>query len=526
MGDPVGVRTQVRLEVDGLDPNRTIPFYPQMNISPEADAFVQATSLIAQGSSSFTTSFYGSKIFHQNFLGVDDFSVQVGIPCEAPDETVPLPLAEIPLEIPVSCAPGQSTMVPLPQIIWDRFVEPLRHTAYVPNCTLTETRSSGIFQNPPSAQILEHARRVTAPDLNDTSASSLVNLIVDGSPTPIFQATPEDKKLARDRPDWKQGRRVSGVEGAQIGNETIAFSTVILATGGEIFDGFAFQNVEQLRSHRLFATLTDGCPDRPSGYPLTAEMVCFASVELDCPAFDEDNNVPDDVFFVSGEATECNVMAIQFVWGSNFDMDDELLATIAGAYGMVRFSDLENTRDYFDIHGALAGLFALGSLDNSTSVETVVRAEINIVYVISMLVPIALAPACFLIALMLRHKKLTIPGTTWEFLVFGRENPDLPTRRSKRDKFPAPRDLYLQYGPIRPGSSTKALIITGKTINAALQNNAENEVPVAPEEVEEGPVGDTTHSSSDTEMVVAPEEEQEGSVGVSSRSSSEYDYDC
>ena len=507
MGDPPGQRTFIEQEVDGLNPNRSILVVPQTEHSL-AGPLLEAANLIARGSSPFSSKFLGTIQNEVTYFGVDSFSVRVGIPCEASTEQVPLPIIEIPLEIPLSCE--SSGMVRIPQILVGLpYVEPLRHVALIPNCTLTEARSSGIYEPPQSAQILEWAANYIDFLYADINQYTSIDLIVNGNLTKTFLATPEDKKLARDRIDWKQGRRVSGVDGVQIGNKTIGFSTVILATGGEYNTGAQSLTEEaNLKSYRLFATLIDGCPERPSRYPVTPDMACFATAILKCPTFQEDDDLPSDLYFVSSVSSECEFKSIQFIWGKNFVMDDDLLAAIAGVYGMVRPSEMGEVVGDFNLHGALAGLFILGSLDGRPSVKTVVRAEVNILYVISMLVPFVLAVGCFIIALMLCQNKLTIPGSTWEFLVFGRENPDLPTRRCKRDKFPTPRDLYLECGPSRPGSKTKALIITGNTMNAALQNNAIVEIPVADDEEEKkiGQVGTIAHSASEDEEVASSPE--------------------
>jgi hypothetical protein len=101
-----------------------------------------------------------------------------------------------------------------------------------------------------------------------------------------------------------------------------------------------------------------------------------------------------------------------------------------------------------------------------------------------MVLPVVLSLGCLTLIFLLYKKHLTIPTTMWEFLVFGREYKEIPVRRSKRDKFPAPiKDLALAYGPVQPGSATQALIITGSSIHSLMQNNATLEVPVEDKEV-------------------------------------------
>jgi hypothetical protein len=294
-----------------------------------------------------------------------------------------------------------------------------------------------------------------------------------------------------------------------------------LVSGTSSFD----VSVDQARAYRLFASLaTTACPDRPSGEKVTEQTVCYAMVSLQCEKFPEDGDLPTDLIYISSTFSECEFTGLDFIWGQNFELDNELLAVMAGIFGLMDINLYGDGVVEFNLNGALAALFALGSLVKEHSIEVKVRPEINTWYVTSMLIPVFLSLVCLVVILLLYDKQLPVPQTTWQFLVFGRENPDIPTRRSKKDKFPPPQqDMSLEYGVVTSERNTKALIVTSNTIASSLQKNAILEVPVPLEEdetseikVEERDDGGTTlptgaepstHSSNNAGTIARDDEE-------------------
>lgn len=299
-------------------------------------------------------------------------------------------------------------------------------------------------------------------------------MIVNGTLTKEYLVTPEERALARDREDWKQGRRVTGIEGVQVGNETITFLTVILSSVPNHFS-----------THALLARI-ETCPGRPSGFSMDNDTSCMAYVFLECESFPEDTGEIVDGVFIKGEPSRCNMDWLVIVWDKHYLMDDDLLAVTAGLYSSIRPSTALDVGKFFRF-GILGALFALGTLDERPSIEVVVRPVINGVYVCFIVIPVALAVVCYLLVLALRNKALVLPETPYDFMVFGKEN-EITTRRSKRDKFPGlpSKNLELQCcSNVQEGAERSCSIVqrndVGK-LDEKLSGNALLEHPISDDE--------------------------------------------
>lgn len=158
-------------------------------------------------------------------------------------------------------------------------------------------------QIPTKAKIVEQAVGFYL-DMNVLGVTLPIDLIVKGGNlTKTITLTADDKKFAIDCLDWKSGRVVTGVEGVQIGNETIPFESVVLVSGSS-----------HLGSHSLFARI-DQCPDRPSGYTSAKNVTttCFAVVLLECDPFPEE---VDRRIFPSIEPSVCDMKMLFCIGGS------------------------------------------------------------------------------------------------------------------------------------------------------------------------------------------------------------------
>lgn len=186
------------------------------------------------------------------------------------------PLVEMDLELPVACS--STDMAEIKQISTGqtKFDVEVRNVARVPQCMFTDRRDSGIFGGPSgSVQVLEHADMIGVPD------SGL--LLRKGNVTgDNFNVNPESKRLARDRENWAEGRVFYDIDQAVIGNITIDFGRIVVASGVDA----STTDTENTRrtEYGLFAEVKGACPPRPSGHPVQG-LSCFAMAVLACDTF-------------------------------------------------------------------------------------------------------------------------------------------------------------------------------------------------------------------------------------------------
>lgn len=86
----------------------------------------------------------------------------------------------------------------------------------------------------------------------------------------MFDATAKSRRLARDCKDWKKGREFFGIDGMVIGNLTIDFGAMVVATGKPT--GFGEGETE----YGLVTEITSDCPKRPSQLPTSDDVECLA----------------------------------------------------------------------------------------------------------------------------------------------------------------------------------------------------------------------------------------------------------
>lgn len=408
------------------------------------------------------------------------------------------PLSQIDLEIPLKCT--SSEMVPIdlliPAALPDQ-QEDVETTALVPICTFSSPRSSGIYGGSRhTASVFEVASPVYYNEVFLTRQS--------GSKFQDFEMTPEMKKLAVYREDWRTGRVVQGlIDGLQIGTLDISLGTVVLATGPEdtpvvTIDG-SCTLWDRYSVYALVGEVIGQCPPRPSGIPET-DNSCFAIITLRCQTFPEDFENPalaavlNQNGVIVSSNSDCTLSQSYIVWGEGFEQPDpDMIAVIAGMYGRVRPSQWNgNAEGNFMRNAILAALFAVSSLENRPITVEEVSPSINAVYIIFMLLPFFIVVGMVIAAAANCRSRLSIPLNPWELMVVGSEEDKVDKRSNKTEMFPKP-DRQLVYAlrggqelgivnlsePISPASSSlntnPTLVEMWKTNEPATMNWKTNE---------------------------------------------------
>jgi hypothetical protein len=225
------------------------------------------------------------------------------------------PIASIPLEIPLNCTSErmvqyiQTQGYGLTQEDIDAFrangidANVVVYGALLPNCTYTAARASGIFDEDSGAltdaEIVEHALLVPHQSFHYAGGvAPEYGLIRNGElfryAGATFELSPDDKTLAKDRSNWKEGRIVEGIEGLRYGNEVIEFNRTVISSGpliqvvnkpGADITSTNPNNYDYIHSYMLVSTVKE-CPSPPSGIITTSQ--CLAFVFIECSRFNED----------------------------------------------------------------------------------------------------------------------------------------------------------------------------------------------------------------------------------------------
>jgi hypothetical protein len=278
-----------------------------------------------------------------------------------------------------------------------------------------------------------------------------------------FEATPEMKKLALYREDWRTGRLVQDIDGLRIGTLDISLGAMVLATGPEDtptindYDVYAETGLVWDR-HSIYALVGEiigQCPPRPSGI-LSTDNSCFAIITLRCQTFPEDYENPAlnallyengviDSLHSNSNCTLSGAPGTFIVWGEGFKQPDaDMIAVIAGMYGRVRPSVWNgNALINFVQNAIFAALFAISSLETRPSTVEEVSPSINAVYIIFMLLPFVILVGMVIAAAANRRSRLPIPHNPWELMVVGSEE-NVDKRSNKTEMFPEP-DRRLVY---------------------------------------------------------------------------------
>lgn len=438
-GDPTGSLTAVKVELHQSDLTNASAVEQAQAETAVVSNFLGAAQTIARGDSPFVKTDLSKRVSLRRSWG----SIPNVLAHFNPDDT---PHVTMDLELPVACASSEMVQVNLISGIYNEpRTNPVRSTAQVPNCTFTQPRATGIFQKSkiPKAGVLETVFfRGTIKLQNDTG------LYQD------FTATPKIKELARNRKDWRQGRRLPGLQSIQVSAEsgqtlTVPLDYAILALGAESL-AVPFQRSingptewQRHNTYGLVVKPSGGCPMRPSGLP-TNDMQCLGIIELYCEAFQEDFvteiSKADDIDIYIPNDSQCSTNSLEFLWGRNFVVDQEFTAVVAGMYGRIRPDAFDGTDSIVRFHQNVmfAALFALGTIDSRPSTATVVRPQINVVYIIFMII-LPLLVACMLaVAFCLARKSLLpLPRNAWDVLILGGETSEyLTCRDEKTHEFP------------------------------------------------------------------------------------------
>ena len=354
-----------------------------------------------------------------------------------PDDS---PLVSIDAEIPLVCQSDTFSIVreSIPGGILD---DPLYNDAAVPNCTFSGIRRTGVFRDADSSQdqrieIVE--KMISLPRISGVVGEE-VQLKKGNDLFHSFSLTHEQRKLARDRDNWRKGRTLDNVlDGIQIGNTTIiSIGTIVYSSGTSTEDGTT--------EYSLFSEIVGACPNRPSGLE-TSDTHCLAVIRVECDSFPEDTETFYHELYapIDAEEVNCELSDFTLLWGRNFQVDDELLAAVAGIHGQVRppFNELGSFEDSV----IPAALYSLATVELAPSIKTVVRAEVDILFAVFLMLPVALGIIIGIVEYRNRQSLLRVPRTPWEIMVVGKEEPDIPVRAKRGDPFPEPpEDLVLHF---------------------------------------------------------------------------------
>ena len=355
------------------------------------------------------------------------------------------PLAKMDAEIPLECE--SIDLVEIPQVTPGNnlFETPLESTAFLPNCTFTSLRASGTISTMTTTLLQsQHEQHLRLSSTRNTLRSYLCwvqvrRFVCETARISLstFELTPENRRFARDRDNWKRGREVLGVMDGMgvIGNLTIDFGTVVLATGGKesgdttISEGEA--ELQEETEYGLVVEITSDCPPRASRIPTSDDVQCLAILTASCDTFGEDN-APffTEIFAPRTSNSYCSLNGVRIIWGRNIVADSELIAVVAGIFGIIRPVFHDRSDRIVLRHGVLSAVF-VGTVQERPSTEDVVRPRVNGVYIFLILLPLALSMIALLVAHYTREACLPIPKTPWELMLLSKESPLVPESSGK-----------------------------------------------------------------------------------------------
>jgi len=124
------------------------------------------------------------------------------------------------------------------------------------------------------------------------------------------------------------------------------------------------------------------------------------------------------------------------VWGRNLGgTDDDFVAVVSAVLTRARLNPFDSTQLRTVLqNSALASLFALSTTGESPSIQSEVNPQINLIFVVFMLVPMIATLVIFLGTR--RRPKLPVPTDGWQLMVLGREEDVVPTRHGSESEFP------------------------------------------------------------------------------------------
>ena len=159
----------------------------------------------------------------------------------------------------------------------------------------------------------------------------------------------------------------------------------------------------------------------------------MAIVRTQCESFPEDTSaVYHEIYApITTPLISCELQDFNFLWGRNFVADGELVSVAAGLYGQIRPTEAEV--DAFENNVIPAALFSLGIIELAPSEKIVVRAEVDVQFLVFMLLPILLGIIVYLIAYKKRGTLLPVPMTPWQLMVAGKEQADIQKKVEGRN---------------------------------------------------------------------------------------------
>ncbi|KAL3911419.1 MAG: hypothetical protein SGILL_007287 [Bacillariaceae sp.] len=410
------------------------------------DSFLSAIEAIAVGDSPLAMSTGSLEVnrTQKGFFGIDAWVTS---------RADGMPLSSIPLLIPLNCS--DTDMVTIEQVQgFDSNVPGvsdirIQHSALVPNCTFTELRSSGVYIGEQddeedaqeskinldnSAHILEYSYTVE-PAYSSTNQD--YGLLQDGQVMKVIQLSADDRNLARDRqPSWLQGRSIGEIDGIQFGDVRLDLAATFIASGPPLWiDSDTIRDelseVKQHYSYLLVGALEGKCPSLLSGDDHSdSELSCMVFVELECDQFVEDIEEWKGSLTRAEDPT-CQVGNMGMVWGKNFVADAQLASVVAGVFGRVGPHPFSYKHRAFMRNAIPAAMFALGTLDEMLSVESVVRAQVNGVYIFFMIFPLLLAIGLCTTFCVRRDGGKDVPRNPYHMMMLGKhchDNVDIPDR--------------------------------------------------------------------------------------------------
>jgi hypothetical protein len=379
-------------------------------------------------------------------------------------------LVGIDLSVPMDC----DGMVEVEQIQGPS-ADAMRTTAVFPACSYDSLRSSGIYskeEEEEGGEASNHPRRAEITSYlyhiklaQDTAFS----VIAGGKNLQAFLMPPSSRALARDRPDFRQGRFVEDIidfetmlsmgqiEAIQIGSISFPVASVVYATGKSM----GTQGELQMTEYGFVAAIEDGkCPEDPDGI---IQPSCLAVLNVHCQTFPEDavislNEVDPDFYAI------CLLLDIELLWGRNFQSDRELTVAVAGVYGrnrLVARSPYESV--LLSLHLIPAALVLMSSIDTMSSQVEVVAPNIGALYIFFMALPLLMSLVAIAVVAACKKRKsskrFVIPDEPWKLAAVGNETNAFPSkRRNCHEEFPeATADL--QYGILGRESGTQRMVL-------------------------------------------------------------------
>lgn len=451
-GDPVNERTAASLAEFEALLRGELAWTPELTEKLSRNerlvaSFIAAVDAIARGESPLlSTNTSQSNDFESSTdLGLFDYAGVDVYYLEAIKGSV---LTGIDLAIPLTCKSME--MRPVDQL-QGKGEDRIYTTARIPDCVFSSKRESGIFYDDDATGSTQLRAEITAylrafssrPDATQQG----ISLLIGNESFTVLSIPAKVRDLARDRDDWKFGRTISGIRAIQFGTTEITVGRVVLASGGEGLVELSLNDTvaDRTTEYVLVGEIDGDCPPFPAGSAGQGSE-CLSVTTLRCFTFPEDylskrvDSIP--------EVTDCNVNRVEIIWGNNFEVDEQLVAAVAGVYGRNKKNARSDRQELLlALNSVPAALFTLGSMDMRTSKMQTVSPSINEVYISFMLLPIIVALASFFIAYKMREECLPIPENCWHLMVLGSEENVVPARNSSREKYPE-IDKRLRFGVV------------------------------------------------------------------------------